>query len=42
MNHIGTHDTERALTILGGEPAGNRGRECRRLNTCHRSSGRRD
>lgn len=27
MNHIGTHDTERALTILGGEPAGNRGRE---------------
>ena len=27
MNHIGTHDTERALTVLGGEPAGNRGRE---------------
>ncbi len=27
MNHIGTHDTERALTILGGEPVGNRGRE---------------
>ena len=22
MNHIGTHDTERALTVLGGEPAG--------------------
>ncbi|MBP3704615.1 MAG: glycoside hydrolase family 13 protein, partial [Clostridia bacterium] len=27
MNHIGTHDTERALTMLGGEPAGNRDRE---------------
>ena len=27
MNHIGTHDTERALTVLGGEPAGTRGRE---------------
>ncbi len=27
MNHIGTHDTERALTVLGGEPAGNRGRD---------------
>ena len=27
MNHIGTHDTERALTVLGGEPTGNRGRE---------------
>ncbi len=27
MNHIGTHDTERALTVLGGEPAGSRGRE---------------
>ncbi len=27
MNHIGTHDTERALTVLGGEPAGGRGRE---------------
>lgn len=27
MNHIGTHDTERALTVLGGEPAGARGRE---------------
>ena len=27
MNHIGTHDTERALTVLGGEPVGNRGRE---------------
>ena len=27
MNHIGTYDTERALTVLGGEPAGSRGRE---------------
>lgn len=27
MNHIGTHDTERALTVLGGEPAGSRGRD---------------
>lgn len=27
MNHIGTHDTERALTVLGGEPAGGHGRE---------------
>ena len=27
MNHIGTHDTERVLTVLGGEPAGTRGRE---------------
>ena len=26
MNHIGTHDTERALTMLGGEPIGGRGR----------------
>ncbi len=26
MNHIGTHDTERALTLLGGEPARNRDR----------------
>ncbi len=26
MNHIGTHDTERALTVLAGEPAGGRGR----------------
>lgn len=26
MNHIGTHDTERALTILAGEPAGRHGR----------------
>ena len=27
MNHIGTHDTERALTLLVGEAAGERGRE---------------
>ncbi len=26
MNHIGTHDTERAITMLAGEPAQNRGR----------------
>ena len=26
MNHIGTHDTERALTVLAGEPAEGRGR----------------
>lgn len=26
MNHIGTHDTERALTLLGGEPCRGRGR----------------
>lgn len=27
MNHIGTHDTERAITVLAGEPLYNRGRE---------------
>ncbi len=27
MNHIGTHDTERALTMLGGESVGQRGRD---------------
>ncbi|MDD5952035.1 MAG: alpha-amylase family glycosyl hydrolase [Oscillospiraceae bacterium] len=27
MNHIGTHDTERAITVLAGEPMRNRGRE---------------
>ena len=26
MNHIGTHDTERAVTVLGGEPSYGRGR----------------
>ena len=27
MNHLGTHDTERLLTRLGGEPSAGRGRE---------------
>ena len=27
MNHIGTHDTERAITVLGGDPVENHGRE---------------
>ena len=27
MNLLGTHDTERIITLLAGEPAGNRGRE---------------
>lgn len=27
MNHIGTHDTERAITILAGEPSRGRGRD---------------
>lgn len=27
MNHIGTHDTERAVTLLAGEPSHGRGRE---------------
>ncbi len=27
MNHIGTHDTERALTLLAGEPTNGRGRQ---------------
>ena len=27
MNHLGTHDTERILTMLGGEPLHGRGRE---------------
>lgn len=43
MNHIGTHDTERALTVLGGEPAGNRGRDwqsCQRMNDWQRNLGR--
>ena len=42
MNHIGTHDTERALTVLGGEPAGNRGREwqaAQRLSPEQRATG---
>ena len=28
MNHIGTHDTERAITALAGEPDGGRDRDC--------------
>ena len=42
MNHIGTHDTERALTILGGEPSGGRGRAwqaAQRLNDKQRAIG---
>lgn len=42
MNHIGTHDTERALTVLGGEPAGSRGREWQsgqRLTPSQRETG---
>lgn len=42
MNHIGTHDTERALTVLAGEPAGGRGRRWqagRSLSPAQRASG---
>lgn len=42
MNHIGTHDTERALTVLGGEPAGSRGRDWQsgqRLSPAQRETG---
>ncbi len=42
MNHIGTHDTERALTVLGGEAAGNRGRDwqaAQRLSPEQRETG---
>ncbi len=42
MNHIGTHDTERILTVLGGEPAGSRGREWQsqqRLSPAQRETG---
>ncbi|WP_322174272.1 glycoside hydrolase family 13 protein [Acutalibacter caecimuris] len=42
MNHIGTHDTERALTVLGGEPAGHRGREwqsAQRMTAAQREKG---
>ena len=35
MNHIGTHDTIRAITILGGEPVLENGRE---WQSCHRLS----
>ena len=33
MNHIGTHDTERALTLLGGEPSNGRGRNWQATQT---------
>ncbi len=33
MNHIGTHDTPRALTALAGEPAFDRGREWQAAQT---------
>ena len=33
MNHIGTHDTERALTLLGGEPSNGRGRSWQAAQT---------
>ena len=42
MNHIGTHDTERALTVLGGEPSCGRGRAWqaeRRLSDPERAIG---
>ena len=42
MNHIGTHDTERALTVLGGEPSYGRGRAwqaAQRLNDKQRAVG---
>jgi cyclomaltodextrinase len=35
MNHIGTHDTERAITVLAGEPLHDRGRE---WQSCHQLS----
>ncbi len=42
MNHIGTHDTERALTNLAGEPANGRDREwqnCQKLSDGQRKFG---
>ncbi len=42
MNHLGTHDTERALTVLAGEPANGRGRDWqaeRTLNPEQRARG---
>lgn len=42
MNHIGTHDTERALTVLAGEPSAGRGRHWQarhRLSAAERKSG---
>ncbi len=44
MNHIGTHDTERALTVLGGEPTRERGRgwqAAQRLSPEQREAARR-
>ena len=40
MNHIGTHDTERAVTVLAGEPSQGRGREWQSAQTL--SSGQRE
>lgn len=43
MNLIGTHDTERAITILAGDPAHGQGREwqsCHHLNDGQRAWGR--
>lgn len=42
MNHIGTHDTERAVTVLGGEPSYGRGRSwqaAQRMNDKQRAVG---
>ena len=42
MNHIGTHDTERVLTLLGGEPSGGRDRRwqaAQRLDAAQRTTG---
>ena len=42
MNHIGTHDTERALTVLAGEPSAGRGRHWQarqRLSAAEREKG---
>lgn len=33
MNHIGTHDTERAITLLAGEPSAGRGRDWQAAQT---------
>ena len=44
MNHIGTHDTERALTVLAGEPSNGRSREwqaSQSLNEAQRQKGMR-
>lgn len=43
MNHIGTHDTARALTVLGGEPGNGRGRDwqhCQKLNQYQKERGK--